>query len=173
VLSDGRISPAFSLLVWYHNRMGQTNVEVVCFSPGFDIIPEWCCLVESVCEDQWNERSRQRHHDHLTHNVSRSHRAENWLADCLVLCSGLLSQCHYGLWTDCQMIPPDKIDACRLDHLPNASLPQMVDSIVVGGSQVSTHATIMVRDNHSASAGWLHLVDSIFDLHTSRMARRL
>jgi hypothetical protein len=71
-----------------------------------------------------------------------------------------------------QMIPPDKIDTCRLDHLPNASLPQIVDSIIVGGSQVSTHATIMVRDNHSASAGWLHLVDSISDLQTSRMARR-
>jgi hypothetical protein len=63
------------------------------------------------------------------------------------------------------MIPPYIINPRRLHKLPDLRLLEVVKLIVVCGRQVSAHGSVVVRDDHPASACRLRGLDAVFGVH--------
>lgn len=64
------------------------------------------------------------------------------------------------------MVAADKIDRGLFDQRPNLGGLQVLDFILVGGSQMCAHGAIMVCENDAATAGWNRWVEEVFDADT-------
>lgn len=64
------------------------------------------------------------------------------------------------------MISTNVVSLGILNQLPNLGLLQMVEVVVVGGSQIRAHAAVMARDDHTATAGGVLRVDAVLDTQT-------
>ena len=109
-----------------------------------NVVPVGSSLVELVLEKLGDERSREREHERL------------------VLLCGLLAQSQDGGNRDGEMVSSHEVVLGLLDPVP--VFLQMLDLVLVGGSQIGAHAPVMAGDDDTASAGGVRLIDSVDSL---------
>lgn len=106
-----------------------------------------------------------------------------------VVLSGLLSKLHDGRRADCDEVlahilyrvsrkiesltseveATNVVDLSILNELPDLGLLQVVDIVVVGGTEISAQASVVASNDNTASASLLLGVDSVLNTETSSL----
>ena len=128
--------------------------------------------VELVLEELRDEGSGQREHEDL---VGVSGLDISWDVDGgeqtnLVLGSGLLTQSLDGRDAHRQVVATDVVHLGLLGEGPDVGLLQVLELVLVGGSQVGAHATVVSGDDHTTLAGGLGLIDTVLGVDTGGSA---
>jgi hypothetical protein len=85
----------------------------------------------------------------------------------LVLSGSFLSKRLDGWHADSQVEATNVEDLSILDLLPDALLLQVLDLVVVGGSEIGAHGAVVAGDNNTAATRGSLLVVEVFGLDTS------
>ena len=88
----------------------------------------------------------------------------------LVLGSGLLAESLDGRDTDSQVVTTDVVELSLLDERPDVGRLQVLNLVLVGGSEVSAHAAVVASDDNTALAGGLSLINTVLSVDTSLLA---
>lgn len=91
----------------------------------------------------------------------------------LVLGGSLLGERQNGRNAHRQMIPTNIVYLSLLDQGPDVGLLQMLDLVLIRGSEMCAHAAVVAGDDDTALARGLGLVDAVFGMHTGLLARLL
>lgn len=88
----------------------------------------------------------------------------------LVLGSGLLTESLDGRDTDSQVVTTDVVELSLLDERPDVGGLQVLNLVLVGGSEVSAHAAVVASDDNTALAGRGVLIDAVLGVDTGLLA---
>lgn len=132
-----------------------------------DVVPVRGRLVEGVLEELGDEGGVEGEGEDLvatSMSIQSSFRSSPWEGDRwtdLVLLRGLLGQGQHGRHADRQMVSADKVVLAVLHNVP--VLLQMLNLVVVCSGKVGAHAAVVARDDNTAAAGGLLVVDPVSD----------
>lgn len=85
----------------------------------------------------------------------------------LVAAGSLLSELHDGGRADGEVVAADIVDLGVLDKRPNLGLLQVLEVVVVGGTELSAHGAVVASDDNTATAGADLGVDTVLDAEAS------
>lgn len=160
-LSDDGNSLPLGILFWERSQSlgdlldisrSQTMAFSISQSLGLvtdNVIPVWSRSIKRIFEELRDERSGEREDKDLV--VGRS----------------LFSKSHDRRGADSQMITSNKVVSSTLDQLPDLRTLQVIQIIVVCGTEISTQRAVVIRDYDTTSASWLLLVYSVLDTEAS------
>lgn len=113
-----------------------------------DNVPVWGRLVKRLLEKLWDEWCGKGDNEGL------------------VVLSGLLSDSLDGLWADREVVTTDVDKLCVLNKLPDLWLLQVIHLVVVCGSKISAHRSVVTSDDNTATSGGVLLGDTVLGTKT-------
>ena len=124
-------------------------------------------LVERVFEELRDKRCRKVE-DELLHQVSLRISPNRVMSGTYLVFSGSFRSERLDGWhADSQVEATDIEDLRILDLLPDALLLQVLDLVVVGGSEIGAHGAVVAGDDNTAATSGSLLVVEVFGLDTS------
>lgn len=91
----------------------------------------------------------------------------------LVLGGSLLTKGNDGGNADSQVVATNVVDLGLLNERPDLGLLEVLDLVLVGSSEVGTHAAVVASDDNTTLASGLGLIDTVLGVNTGLLASLL
>ena len=88
----------------------------------------------------------------------------------LVLRGSLLGERQYSRNANRQMVTTDIVNLSLLDQRPDLGLLQVLNLVLIRGSQMRAHAAVVTGDDDTALARGLGLIYTVLGMHTGLLA---
>lgn len=88
----------------------------------------------------------------------------------LVLSSSLLTKGNNGGHADSQVVTTDVVELGLLDQRPDLGLLEVLELVLVGGSEVGAHAAVVASDDNTTLTSGLGLIDAVLGVDTGLLA---